>query len=193
MKASEMISRVDSQQPNSIAPEHKINWLNDLTNAIYTDLIKEYGHTIINTVANQSEYAMADFIFEDIERLRVGTQEYKKMDIFQHSSGSFYKSNDKLALDPIPSLSNQVIDIIYRKLPTEITQDSIDDYELPLPQRFQKLYEYYLKYNMLLQQREYGEANNYMTLYNSEYDRLAIWYGNAMAKSGAYKTLSRWG
>lgn len=193
MKASEMIARVERKHDNSIDLIDKISYINSIEKNIYSQIVVEPYEELIDLVSGQEIYVLDGFLIEDIIQLKVGTIEYTLGSALIKQDRTYFKKNGSLCLKPIPNQSIlNGMTIIRRWKPDAITEDNYEDRDLLLPDDFLEAYEYYMRAQIALEQKDAAEFNAYSGLYNGVIEEFAQWYMPKQPNMAAYKTNQRW-
>jgi hypothetical protein len=177
---AELIRLIDEQISNNYSPAIKVSWINELEQELYSDLIEDYAAELKTvTTASTDVPIELTYLFEDIRKVEVkhGTgkyDEYSPTSLAYIPDYSFYNDDGKLNYsDP---KNGDTVRIISRRLPTMKIVDDISDDFLCLPDRFIKIYKYYIFSQILQLKKEYEESSNWMNLYNSEIEDFRNWY-----------------
>lgn len=191
MKAETLINSIDSKYPNTVETQDKLDWISELELTLFSNVIKELHEKEIDIVPSQEMYSLGDIKYEDVELVMVDTTPYTPMDLLFHKPYSFYKKNGMLALDPIPTLEKKIY-IIHRYKPIRINVSNMTTRELLLPEEYEKLYHYYVYHNICLLNKDFGESNNWIQLYNDLLNSFSIWYNKNRTSSKTFKTDFKW-
>lgn len=193
MKASAMIARVDRKHDNSIELEDKLTYLDTVEKNIFAQIVTELYEEKMDLVKDQSAYTLDEFIFEDIIKLKVNGTEYTLGSAMIQQDGTYYKMNGKLCFK---AFNRDIIDglvIMRRWKPAKLTEDTYAEQDLMLPDTFEDAYEYYMRAQICLEQKNAAGANAYAGLYNEVIKDFSLWYIKQQPNVAAYKTNQRWG
>lgn len=188
-KVSELISEIDEQVSNVYSPATKVSWINEVEQELYSDVIEDYTEHVFTVTNADTDSPIAlsyadgtatiTFLFEDIQKVEVKHgngkyEEYSPTSLLYIPIYSYYKTGEKLGYsDPKDGDS---VKVKFRRIPaTKLLANIANDY-LNIPDRFLKLYKYYIFNQILLLKKEYVEANNWITLYNAELEDFTKWY-----------------
>jgi hypothetical protein len=182
MTIGDIITLVGVQMDNDIDTSHKVRWINEMEQQIYRDMIKGVDGETMNLVADQATYSLTGYLFSQIARVMVNDSQYEKLSLDYHTEPSYYNDDGDLVLYPTPitSVTDGLV-VFYKVLPTlkttggiaTETPDLVDEYGYD----WLSLYENYLYYKICLWKREFGEANNYIVVYNEKLAALYTFLG----------------
>lgn len=188
-KVSELIAEIDEQVSNAYSDSTKVSWINEVEQELYSELIDDFTEHVFTITNVDTEIPIAlsysdgastvKFVFEDIRKVEVkhGTgkyEEYSPSSMLYIPSSSYYKAEEKLGYsDP---KNGDSVRVKFRRIPAVKMVSNIDNDYLNLPDRFLKIYKYYVFSQILLLKKEYVEANNWINLYNTELEDFRLWY-----------------
>lgn len=197
MNVEIFLQELDDIAPNIVDDGDKINWINELEDHMYSNIIEEQKSTYIDTVKDQESYDLPGIKLNDILKVIVGNIEYKKMTLSENEPNSYFQDGMKLGLSPVPT--NDVIQgikLIHRNKPTLKTRDTSATDELSIVKdygiRFKNLYKYYVLWSISIENKEFGEANNYSVLYNEALGEFTGWYYKNLPNTTAIKRKRSW-
>lgn len=168
MKVSEFIAKLDRLMPNTFGTEEKIDWINYVEEYVFTTIIKKLLKVEIPLKADVASYAMEGYKFDQIEAIHVDDVPYAKRAENNYIERSFYLSEGKIALCPVPVRDGEM-KVFYRYLPTPKTVAGAAEEELEIlsyGNQFLDLYLYYCFSKICWFQKEYEEYNNQAVQYN---------------------------
>lgn len=197
MKVVSFIEEIDNISPSLVEDQTKIDYINQLEDYIFSEIVEEQKSIQLDLVKDKNSYDLPDIKFNDILKVLVNNNEYKKMFLADNDPSSYFENGDKFGINPIPSESaTNGITIIYRNKPTIKTYDNVTSDELTIVSkfgiRFKELYTNYLLYKICIDTEEFGKANNYIALFNEALANFSGWYYDNMPNVTIIKRARRW-
>jgi hypothetical protein len=179
MFVDDIIDRADNWIDSDIPLEEKVLVINRIEDDFYTKRFFKYEKDTIDVVAGQDTYSLSSkgYSFADIEQLKVGGFEYKKMSLRDNYQYCYYASGTNIVINPKPvSAETDGIEIIHLYKPSVKATGSIETDTLEIIDDFgdkwANLYLYGLLHQYSLFNRDFGLANNYAMYFNNEESKL---------------------
>lgn len=195
MYVAALISSIDAKLPNSNTDQDKVDWINDLEQKVFCEVLNKQVEVLDDLVAEQAGYTLATGkIFEDILKVVVDGAEYYLSSPKEHTAYTYYDCNDgKITLDPVPdeAVTDGLV-IVYRYKPTLKTVANKATDVLSLPDNYINLYRFYVYSMISAMRKEFGEYNNWSMLYNQEMSNFMLWANKNTPLDGAADNLKRW-
>jgi hypothetical protein len=196
MTVQELITSIDSKVPNSFTSQDKVDFINELEQSIYYDIVKKFVSNKIGLTADVSSYDYPTGVtFEDIEAVLLNDNELKKLVIRQKFKHGYFDDGGKLALYPTPSMTDDVespsLEVISRFRPTKKLIGNIATDTLVLPDVYADIYRYYIYSQIAYLRENFAVGDNWARKYNARIGDFTIWYDNHRPKE-YLKQKSRW-
>jgi len=185
MKVIDMINMINEIIDNMISNDSKVVYINELEQLFYQDVVLELDEIITDLAAEQSEYLIPDpYRFEDIVKVTVSDDVYLKTTALDKDINEYYKTSGGFSITPTPENAEvDKLEIVYRKKPVLKTTDNIqtDDCQImkDFGERWGTLYQYFLKWKISIDLKEFAEANNWAVLFEEEKGKFYKWYQSA--------------
>lgn len=184
MKVSEIMTIVNGNMDHSLGDKFLLNKINELETSIYINYLKELDEDAIDLVADQANYTMTGYKFEDILSVNVNSVEYYKRSILYTEGKVYYKKNGQIYIYPTPTAASTggLVIVYYAKPATKLIANIATD-ELSLcsdfGERLSSIYEYYLYREISIFQEEITRANNWKAEYDTVFGEFMQMYINA--------------
>lgn len=192
-----LLQKIDNISPSIVDEADKIDWINQLEDYVYSEIVEKQKSTSIDLVKDQDSYDLGNIIFNDILKVEVNGAEYKRMNLKDNIPSSYFQDGDNITINPIPDKSNfKGIKIIHKDKPTpkELETSATDKLSIvkDFGLRYEDLYINYILYKICISTEEYGKANNYISLFNQDLADFSGWYHDNMPNTTIIKRARRW-
>lgn len=179
---NEILQIVDNLKPNTYDLPVKLQWINEVDGAIWTELFQYKKIAVIEILEGVSTYPLpagANFnritnaYLDDIEIPKLSNAQYK-------TTGISRGNNDNINIYPVPTKNGElVISFAEEYIPHSISNIATSKVLAESP--YDKIYIYYLTAMIDFTRREYASYNNTLGLFNTAFVEYAEW----LAKNGA--------
>lgn len=196
MKVGDLITSVDSKYSNTYVDQDKVDWINKLEQKLYSDFILLQKEDKMDLVADQAEYTLTGYSFDDILKVEVNGTEYNLSSPSYYTVNTYYRQgkDEKVTLNPAPNAdATDGLAIVYRWKPSLKTVLGKATEELELADQYADLYRYHIYAEICALRKEFAEYNNWMILFNTELQDLLIKMGNTAPPDARAKNAKRWG
>lgn len=178
---NEILQIVDAIKPNTYDTPAKLQWINEVDGAIWTELFQYKKTAIINTVEGVSGYPLpAETNFNRITNAYLNGKEIPKLSNAHYKTTGISRSDDGVNIYPAPVANGELaISFVEAYTPHKISE--INTSEVLAEPPYDRMYIYYLTAKIDFTRREYASYNNIMDLFNQSFVEYAEW----LAKNGA--------
>lgn len=173
---NEILQLSDSIKPSSDDIKLKIQWINDVDGAIWTQLFKYTKGCEIHLTANTATYVLPqDVNFNRIVAAYMNDEEVPKLSASQHMTTGVSRGTDNtINVYPTP-LEDGVLKLAYYEEFKPHTETGVLSEKVLAEQPFDKLYLFYISAMVDFTRNEFNTYNNSRIMFNAAFNEFAEW------------------